>query len=245
MAPCTAHRLATVATHRHDPGAALYEEWTIVWGTSACARGSRACACLRIRGCISTSPRLGRHAHGCRLRRGRQDRGPAASRGLSTICIPPSPRRASAKAGKTPTREELAPLAKTNIESLAEFGYFTVAKSNGRQTDFAAPVDYWVEVDDADKIATLHFLLPLKTPVNARTFSFQIYDPTFFVDFSPEKTAAVTMENGKPGCSASIVEPPPLLAEDAAKKDESFYSGLSPGSDFGIKLAARAIVACP
>ena len=148
------------------------------------------------------------------------------------------------ESGKTPTREELAPLAKTNIDSLAEFGYFTVAKSNGRQTDFAAPVDYWVEVDDA-KIATLHFLLPLKTPANARTFSFQIYDPTFFVDFSPEKTAAVTMENGKPGCSASIVEPPPLLAEDAAKKDESFYSGLSPGSDFGIKLAARAIVACP
>jgi ABC-type uncharacterized transport system substrate-binding protein len=60
------------------------------------------------------------------------------------------------KDGRLMTKEELAPLAKTNVESLAEFDYFTFAKAAGQ-----------------------------------------------------------------------------------------IFSGLSPGTDFGIKLASRVIVACP
>jgi hypothetical protein len=43
----------------------------------------------------------------------------------------------------------------------------------------------------------------------------------------------------------SISKPPPLVAEDARKLDEAFFTRLSPGADFGIKMASRAIVACP
>ena len=40
------------------------------------------------------------------------------------------------KDGKPPTREELAPLAKTNVESLAEFEFFTFAKQAGAKVKF-------------------------------------------------------------------------------------------------------------
>ena len=39
----------------------------------------------------------------------------------------------------------------------------------------------------ADQILTLHFTLPLKTPVKAQELVIEVYDPSYFVDFSFEK----------------------------------------------------------
>ena len=63
------------------------------------------------------------------------------------------------------SREELAPLAQTNVESLKEFGFFTFAKADGKKEKFLEPVDYFLEYKDG--LLTLHFTLPLKTPVKA------------------------------------------------------------------------------
>jgi len=41
------------------------------------------------------------------------------------------------------TREELAPLAQTNVESLKEFGFFTFAKADGKRK-ILEPVDYFL-----------------------------------------------------------------------------------------------------
>ncbi len=58
------------------------------------------------------------------------------------------------------TREELAPLAQTNVESLKEFNFFTFAKADGKKAKFAEPVDYFLEYKDS--ALTLHFMLPLQ-----------------------------------------------------------------------------------
>ena len=63
------------------------------------------------------------------------------------------------------TREELAPLAQTNVESLKEFNFFTFAKADGKKAKFVEPVDYFLEYNDS--ALTLHFVLPLKAPVEA------------------------------------------------------------------------------
>ena len=55
------------------------------------------------------------------------------------------------------SREELAPLAQTNVESLKEFGFFTFAKADGKKEKFQEPVDYFLEYKDA--ALTLHFTL--------------------------------------------------------------------------------------
>jgi len=149
------------------------------------------------------------------------------------------------KDGKPATPEELAPLAKTNVESLAEFDYFVFAKNGGAKIAFDPPVDYHLE-ERADKRVVLHFTLPLKAPVKAsKAFSLQVYDPTYFVAFSLEKDNPVSLVAAPSGCSANVLGANPLVADETKKLSEAFFSGLSPGSDFGMKLADRAIVACP
>ena len=149
------------------------------------------------------------------------------------------------KNGAPPTKEELAPLAKTNIESLAEFDYFTFAKQNNERPAFKPPQDVTLEVNER-KSVVMRFFLPLQTPASAKKpFSFQVYDPTYFVSFGLEKKEPVTMSRAPAGCSLSLVEPSPLVAADNQKLSEAFFQNMSPGADFGIKLATRAIVACP
>src|SRR3984893_11492706 len=60
------------------------------------------------------------------------------------------------------SREELAPLAQTNVESLKEFAYFTFAKADGKKEKFLEPVDYFLEYKG--EALTLHFTCTAKTP---------------------------------------------------------------------------------
>ncbi len=149
------------------------------------------------------------------------------------------------KDGKPPTREELAPLAKTNVESLKEFDYFTFAKQGSASLKFKDPVETTLEADDR-KIVTLRFFLPLETPVGAKKpFSFQVYDPTYFVSFGFEKKEPVTLAKAPEGCSVGAFEPKPLAASENKQLTEAFFQNFSPGADFGVKLATRIVVACP
>ena len=143
------------------------------------------------------------------------------------------------------TPAQLAPLAKTNVESLAEFGYFTVAKAAGKAVDTEAPVDYSLE-ETPDKLVTLHFTLPFKTPASAgKAFSLQVYDPTYFVSFDFDNKDPITLVGAPVGCSSRVVRPQPLDGGDNQKLSEAFFSNMSPGLDFGIKMASRIVVACP
>ena len=150
------------------------------------------------------------------------------------------------KDGKDPTTEELQPVAQTNVESLKEFDSFTFPKAGGKKPGFGAPVDYSMTFNSTDKTATLHFTLPLVAPVSTgKAFVIQIYDPSYFVSFGFAKEDAVKLVGAPSGCSLTVMKPKPLGADETKMLDESFFSGLSPGADFGIKLAERAIVACP
>jgi ABC-type uncharacterized transport system substrate-binding protein len=149
------------------------------------------------------------------------------------------------KDGKPPRPEDLAPLAKTNIESLAEFDDFTFAKQAGVKVAFDEPTDYSLEARD-DKLVVLRFTLPLKTPASAaKVFSFQIYDPTYFVAFSLDMKDPVMMVNAPTGCSANVAGANPLQAGDRQKLSAALVDNFSPGADFAVKLADRIIIACP
>ncbi len=150
-----------------------------------------------------------------------------------------------AKDGQLATKEQLAPLAKTNVESLAEFGYFTFAKNAGQQVAFGPPRDYSLE-ERPDKLVVLTFTVPLKEPLEpGKAFTFSVYDPTFFVDFSLAKTGPVALIGAPKGCSIGVLGANPLDVQDAKQLSEAFYQNLSPGANFGMKLADRVIVACP
>ena len=60
------------------------------------------------------------------------------------------------------SREELAPLATTNITAMKEFDYYTYASHGKDWRDFDDPKDYWPE--DKNGVLVLHFFLPFKVP---------------------------------------------------------------------------------
>src|SRR5712691_378621 len=70
------------------------------------------------------------------------------------------------------TREDLKPLAEVNINSLKEYDYLTHARANVKKNAINDPVDYWREFNDG--LLTLHFRLPLKSPLKAQELNLSI-----------------------------------------------------------------------
>ena len=144
---------------------------------------------------------------------------------------------------ENPTEEELQPIAKSNIEALPEFEYFTFIKADGSKAEFETPTVYSMS-QNKDRMVTFKFTLSLKQPATVdKDFAFQVYDPSYFVAFTMEKQGAVSLA-GAPDCAPKIITPQPLDADDRKKLDESAISGLSPGLDFGMKLAGHVVIQC-
>lgn len=138
------------------------------------------------------------------------------------------------------SREELAELAKVNTDALAESGYFTVLKVDGKRTDFAKPVEE--SLDHDGKVLTLHYLLPLAEPAIARrTLILDVYDPTFFVDFSyAEIEKPVTLTGGGNGCAIQVTRPrKPDMSQ--SKLSEDYFAN----ANMGLQFASKVIIACP
>jgi ABC-type uncharacterized transport system substrate-binding protein len=150
-----------------------------------------------------------------------------------------------AKSGELVKRETFATLAQENAGGLAQIGYFTTLKIGGKAVDFGDVTEYWME-ERPDHLVAFHVVLPLKTPMApGRYFSLLVADPEYFIDFEFDDKDAITLASAPAGCSASVAKPKPLEGEEKQKLDESFFSGLAPGTNFGFKMASRAIVACP
>ena len=144
-----------------------------------------------------------------------------------------------------PTKAALTALAGDQMANLKDYAWFTYPKVAGRPVGVAPPRAASLAMA-ADQLVTLRFTLPLEKPASAgRAFTFQVFDPSYFVDFKFADAQAVTLEGAPKGCSVSVVGPSQLDAADAKAKDESFFTGLAPGANFGAKLASRAVVACP
>ena len=147
--------------------------------------------------------------------------------------------------GGKPSEGELVALAKVNVEQLEEASYFTFVRAGGRRMEFGPAREYRTTVDDKRNL-TLHFTAPLKEPASAsRAFTMQVYDPTYYVAFDFEKSAPVVLSSAPPGCSLNIIQPRPLAPDLQARLNDSMGTNVSPGADFGLKLAARVVVACP
>lgn len=143
------------------------------------------------------------------------------------------------------TSDELNELAKINIESLHEYGYFTIAKANGAKVDFVEPKDVHLElVNDS---LELRFLLPFKAAAKAdKAFLLDVFDPTYFVAFSvAEGDDAVRLVNAPKGCMLKVNRPKQAEPPQPQKLSEAFFSALDASSGFGAQFANKVIVACP
>lgn len=146
------------------------------------------------------------------------------------------------------TREELAPLAKVNVESLKEYAYFTYAKADGkRQKDpFLEPMDYYLDYDPKETVLTLHFTLPFKTPVKAKSLEVDVYDPEFFIDFGFAEKDPVRLVSAPAQCAVSIEKPQDSNFPASKRLDQAFSSATSEANiGMGANFANKISVACP
>ncbi len=147
----------------------------------------------------------------------------------------------------TYSKEELAELAKVNIEGLKDFGYFTYAKLGEKKLATKEPVDYWLEMKGG--LLSLHFTLPLAEPVaaDAKGFTFQVYDETFFIAFDFAKDSPVTLGSGAPtGCAASLGVPQKDL-EQLQSLNQAFGGQMTAGNanmGMGFGYAPTVTISC-
>jgi len=142
------------------------------------------------------------------------------------------------------SREELAPLAKVNVESLKEYDYFTYATTDGKKAQLSDPLpDYWLDYKDSALI--LNFTLPFKTPVKAKYLRLEIYDPTIFVDFEFAKGTPVHLVGAPSGCKLDVVLPQDITVAQSQKLGEAFFNSLSSAQNWGAQFANKILVNCP
>src|SRR5258705_7893072 len=139
------------------------------------------------------------------------------------------------------SREELSALAQTNVESLKEFAFFTFAKADGKKEKFQEPVDYFLEYKDA--ALTLHFTLPLKTPVKPKELALEVFDPSYFIDFSFADNNPIKLVGAPAACAMKFQRPNDGTATAQKLGEQNFMNG--DNSNYGAMFANKITVACP
>ena len=141
------------------------------------------------------------------------------------------------------TREELQPLAEVNVTSLKEYEYFSYAKANGKKTQFTDPVDYYLELKDS--LLTLHFTLPLKTPMKTQSLDVEVFDPSYFIDFTFAEKDAVALKGAPAACKASVGKQQEMGKELIDRLSKIAPNEQIPENSFGSQFANKIVVKCP
>ena len=144
------------------------------------------------------------------------------------------------------TREELAPLATVNVDSLKEYDFFTYAKANDKTVEFNEPqAGYYLEYDPKDTVLTLHFTLPLKAPVKAKELFIEVFDREFFVDFSFAEKSPVKLVGAPAACKLHVINPEQMDTMLAARLSQLGADERDPSLTVGAQFANKIMVKCP
>jgi ABC-type uncharacterized transport system substrate-binding protein len=143
------------------------------------------------------------------------------------------------------TREELAPLAEVNITSMKEYDFFTYAKANGNTIEFNEPQEsYYLEFSPKDTVLTLHFTLPLKTPLKTKNLIVEVYDPEFFVDFSFAEKNPAKLVGAPAQCKLSVLNPDQMDASLAKQLAQLGADQRDPTLTVDSQYANKLVVKC-
>jgi ABC-type uncharacterized transport system substrate-binding protein len=144
------------------------------------------------------------------------------------------------------TREELAPLAEVNVTSLKEYDFFTQATANGNKVEFTEPpAGYYLDFHPKDTVLTLHFTLPLKTPVKAKDLTVEIFDREFFVDFSFAEKDPAKLVGAPAQCKLTVGKPQEMGAAMSQQLSQLGPDQKNTSLTIGAEYANRLTVKCP
>ena len=142
------------------------------------------------------------------------------------------------------TREELAPLAETNVTSLKEFDYFTFVTADGKKVELTDPPkgDYWL--DYKDSVLTLNFTLPLKQPVAAKQLEIDVYDPAIFIDFEFAKDDAIRFVHKPANCGGTYETPREMTFQEQKALAQIPADQQNTSMAWGAQFANKIKVTC-
>src|SRR4051812_30237086 len=132
--------------------------------------------------------------------------------------------------------------------TVGEWNYFTAAKVNGAQAQFAPPPDSSQTYEQGQ--LTLRFFLPLKAAVKApKVVAFEVDDPSFFVAFSlAAGPNAVALTGAAKGCVLNVKRPAKPAEEGVQILADAVANALAGKLDpatLGGDYTTHVLVACP
>jgi ABC-type uncharacterized transport system substrate-binding protein len=138
------------------------------------------------------------------------------------------------------TREELAPLAQTNLKHLKDADYFTFAEAEGKEQKLADAIDYYFECNDA--VLVLHFTVPFEVSFKTRQLTLEIFDPDYFIQFTLQEEGPIKLVGASVACAMTIQSP---TDEESTEKLRGQNSSGEANNSFGAAFADKIKVDCP
>jgi ABC-type uncharacterized transport system substrate-binding protein len=138
------------------------------------------------------------------------------------------------------TREELAPLAQTNVKSLKDADYFTLTEADGKEQKLAEPMDYYFEYKD--EALVLHFTLPFEAPLKTKQLTIEIFDLDYFIEFSLQQEEPIRLVGAPIACAMTIHSP---TDDESTEKLKGENSSGDANNSFGAAFADKIRVDCP
>ncbi|WP_274425799.1 DUF1007 family protein [Chelativorans sp. YIM 93263] len=141
-------------------------------------------------------------------------------------------------------REELQQVADVIYESLAEFDYFQIVTTDGKDVKMHPPEQLIADFSDSQLIVLFEAHPEEPLPLDGR-IRFGVYDPTFYtaIDFVEDSYLAV--ENLPQNCTREVIRPDPqeAIAQNQDTLTEAFFN--EPGSnDFSKIFATKLEIQC-
>jgi ABC-type uncharacterized transport system substrate-binding protein len=142
---------------------------------------------------------------------------------------------------------ELEPLARLNVEALADYGYFTDVVVDRVRQAFAPPTNYGLVHDGV--YLTLFFELRLEQPpAPGDPVTLQVFDPSYFVAFAFSNPEQLVLSKAPPDCSATYYPPPGLHSATMAALNALPSSQRTPPPALAAvtgNLAGYHTISCP
>jgi len=140
-----------------------------------------------------------------------------------------------------PDDDQLWQLAVVNLESLAEYDYFTYLKVDGVQPAYAEVSNYETYMD-GERLALI-FTVDLLVPADPRRHqvSYAVYDPTYYIEIThaAQREEPIRMEGPVPeGCALKLHYPDPdeEILFFAASLDQTQSAGDGLGAHFAEEV---------
>lgn len=144
-----------------------------------------------------------------------------------------------------PDDDQLWKLAVVNLESLAEYDYFTYVKVDGVQPAYDKVTEYDTFMEDGRLV--LIFTVKLLVPADPRrhAVSYAVYDPTYYIEITHvgQSQEPISFEGPAPeGCSFELQYPDP--DEEMTLFAASLDQTQSAGDGLGAVFAEQVLIQC-